>query len=387
MSPSSKIKHLEGLRGLAALAVCIYHFLYAFYSNPITGATIHTPLQLFLYRFPLRVLVGGDAAVYIFFLLSGFVLSTRFFKTQDSSYVVKSAITRYFRLAIPVLASVTIAYLFLQFHVFSNSNIFIWSDVRWLNTFWQFKPELHVMLYQALIGVFINPPAVTAGPLSYNPILWTMYYEFFGSFLVFLFLLLFGKAKQRWIIYGILLLMFLNSFFLEFIMGMLFCDIYYSSIFGKKLKKFFLRPSLIYVLALVLGLFMITYTNPIKLTLLGYSIDSFINFYNLNHVIGSVLIFVSVWCLKPVKNFLSNSIIQYLGKISFSLYLLHFIVLGSISCVLFKFFIQYFGFNSSFILTFCLSLILIFISSSIFYKYVDRFSIIYPKKIVGMFLK
>jgi peptidoglycan/LPS O-acetylase OafA/YrhL len=62
-----RFAELDSLRGLAALAVVLSHF---------TGVYLNTRhYTVFLYKFPMRILLDGRAAVILFFLLSGFVLS------------------------------------------------------------------------------------------------------------------------------------------------------------------------------------------------------------------------------------------------------------------------------------------------------------------------
>ncbi|OYW75825.1 MAG: hypothetical protein B7Z37_11575 [Verrucomicrobia bacterium 12-59-8] len=72
-----RYEHLDGLRGLAASAVVLAHFVSALYPHGTTGgaAPLHGGWeQAFLYP-PLGLLVAGHFAVCLFFLLSGYVLA------------------------------------------------------------------------------------------------------------------------------------------------------------------------------------------------------------------------------------------------------------------------------------------------------------------------
>ena len=73
-----RIAYLESIRGLAALQVLLLHFLSAFAPNlvftPPADAIIARAIQLS----PLYLLYDGYSAVYIFFALSGYVLTRSF---------------------------------------------------------------------------------------------------------------------------------------------------------------------------------------------------------------------------------------------------------------------------------------------------------------------
>ena len=88
-------------------------------------------------------------------------------------------------------------------------------------------------------------------------------------------------------------------------------------------------------------------------------------FYN---TIGGILITAAVIKGFGAKIFESR-IAQFLGKISFSIYLLHFIILCSLSSFLYIHFPQ----NNLFLMVnFCVYILVAFISAAIFEKFIDR---------------
>src|SRR6202022_4888463 len=98
-----RIAYLESIRGLAALQVLLFHFLSAFAPDlvftPPPGAIVAGTIHLS----PLYFLYDGYSAVYIFFVLSAYVL-TRSFENhlaQPSSQIV----ARLIRLGLPALAA------------------------------------------------------------------------------------------------------------------------------------------------------------------------------------------------------------------------------------------------------------------------------------------
>src|SRR6195952_837518 len=97
-----RIGYLESIRGLAAVQVLLLHFLAAFapdlvYSLPAAGAVAG-----YIHLSPLYFLYDGYSAVYIFFALSGYVLTRSFERNlvQPSSQIL----ARVVRLGLPALA-------------------------------------------------------------------------------------------------------------------------------------------------------------------------------------------------------------------------------------------------------------------------------------------
>lgn len=59
---------------------------------------------------------------------------------------------------------------------------------------WNFTPNFFDALQQGTWGIFAT------GEDSYNPVLWTMMFEFIGSMIIFFVLSLFGGMKHRRIV-------------------------------------------------------------------------------------------------------------------------------------------------------------------------------------------
>ena len=91
----AKVQYLEGLRGIAAMQVVLLHFVTGFLPDTAEHAWP-----------PLRVLFDGHTAVYVFFLISGTVLTPSF--ARPGAFVGKMA-KRVVRLGIPVAAAAAIA--------------------------------------------------------------------------------------------------------------------------------------------------------------------------------------------------------------------------------------------------------------------------------------
>src|SRR3984957_3739809 len=90
-----KVQYLEGLRGIAAMQVVLLHFVSGFMPDTAQHAWP-----------PLRVLFDGHTAVYVFFLISGAVLTPSF--ARPGAFLGKLG-KRGVRLSIPVAAAAAIA--------------------------------------------------------------------------------------------------------------------------------------------------------------------------------------------------------------------------------------------------------------------------------------
>lgn len=106
--PAGRIGSLDGLRGVAAAVVLLHHSLLAV--PTLSDGNNHFPIppnRAWLVDSPLHVFWAGGEAVYVFFVLSGFVLTLPALRrAQDWVAYYPS---RLIRLYLPVVASVLLA--------------------------------------------------------------------------------------------------------------------------------------------------------------------------------------------------------------------------------------------------------------------------------------
>jgi peptidoglycan/LPS O-acetylase OafA/YrhL len=349
------------------VVVFFYHYFLSFYPAlfVLRPDFAHTSsnIEAFIGQSPLAILYSGGFAVCVFFVLSGYVLSYKFFLQHDYLYLASSAIKRYFRLAIPILASVLLSYIILLAGAYMNAEIAnkYTRSTFWFSSLWNMSPDILEALKEGTYTALFK-----GGTLNYNSVLWTMNLEFIYSLLVFATLALFGTLRKRWIIYSILILCFWSGFMPAFVLGMALCD-YYTSAARKPIKL----PLLI--LFAVLFIYFGSYQKVD-----GNSIWSPINFLSKANnafpfLVGAVSLLIIVINSGRLQKILSHKWIQFLGRISFSLYLLHLIILGSFSCFLFKvlFTNTQMDYNACFLITFIVSLWLALFLSQLMYRFVD----------------
>jgi peptidoglycan/LPS O-acetylase OafA/YrhL len=316
---ADKLVCFEAIRGLASLAVLVGHVLLGFwpglYFRQGLGWDEFPAWLQVLARFPGRFLWDGPMAVALFFVLSGFVLSLTYFREGSATALGSAAIRRYPRLMFPVAASVLLAFVLLQSGAMCNEAAVRcmnevqglhptgkeapgWSNI-WLSLFYNFAPDYREALREGVWGAF-------SSPALYNLVLWTMPIELKGSFLVYGFLALFGRLRNRWLLYAILgglLLLSMEFFFLEFLLGMALCEawVHNQKVWRKALP---LAPAL--AMAGV-ALFVVPW-KPL-----------------------SAFLFVAATAASPgLQRWLSGRWVGFLGRISFGLYLVHMPLLCSL---------------------------------------------------------
>jgi len=378
---------LEGLRVIAAIVVVLYHAALIFYPGYFYGVgTPWAPVQnMFLednlYQNPLSGLLSGTFAVGIFFVLSGFVLSIGFFQKKDINIIKKLAAKRYFRLMLPALASVLIAWFIIATGLADTmAQTVAITQSGWLGRLWTFPPDFISAIHQGLIGVFVN------GQVNYNPVLWTIRHEFIGSFIIFGSLLLFASSRHRWVVYAILLFAFSTSWLLGFITGMILADIYVNrqDVYRKLNSKYT-------YLAIAAGVVLAGYPAGVVTSFIYKSLQvdwlqgttQYQSFYT---AVGATILVAGILSLPRLKSFFAHPKISGFSKYTYSLYLIHMPVLFTVCTGSFVLFITKFGFHTSSVLAIATMLVALIGATYLFEKYIDAPSIKFSSYCTDIYL-
>ena len=348
LKESKRIPNLTPIRFILALLVVIFHIA-QFSEN--RGFPFFNDLAIFH---------KGTEAVYMFFSLSGFLIIKQLFveKKETKSINLKSFYIR------RILRIFPLYYLIL---------IFGFLYYRLILPFFGFEFENN---YDLLSGIFLS---VTFFPnifSKYSPggileILWSIgIEEQFYLFIAPLFLLLPLKriilflsvfTSIYFLIYFSEYLVFLkeyNMLFFYFSFGGLCAILYSNNLFQNLIKKLRYPTLLIFITYFTTGIFTNNF-NPFF-----YNLFSFILF-------GFV---ISVLALKPIK-VLQNKTMNYLGKISYGIYMYHAIALQLVGLIYLKM-ISKFGFQNTFdviIINVCVIFITIVVSHFSFKYYESYF--------------
>lgn len=364
----SRVLALEGVRGIAAIMVVMFHALISFFPamsyGSYAGVVPHVRFDDNVFGSPAYIFINGIFAVGVFFVLSGFVLSISFFNAKNESDASREnrnqALKRYFRLMIPAGASVMIAWLILAIGLNYNHEAYQVTGSPRLSAFWSFEPNFFGALYQAFIGMF-------KGQDWYNQPLWTMRWEFLGSFLVFAILGIFGKTKARFVAYIVGAVIFAQSYLLGFLIGMVIADIYAHK---KMIKIKTWQGVLLAGIGLCLAIVNTYNMQGVSGFLLRINSHPFVWYF-----IGATMIIIAVLATPKINEKLSTKPMVFFGKNTFSVYLLHDLVILTVMSFVFVKLVPILGYKGAVVAAFLAFFAVLIPAVLLFTKYVDSFAI------------
>lgn len=312
MAPAGRIASLDSIRGLAAFAVLLGHSVATFaWSLPLTWTRLPV----------LNILFDGRSAVTMFFVLSGFVLTRpHFSSTMEAPRRLDPLsfyIRRFTRIWIPwifVFALSALAQVFL-FHTPATHP----PISEWLASFWHFPLTLSSILRQCAFLVHDTGQVLL-------PQDWSLGVELKCSLLTPLFLFLVRKHVLWLTGFSVFLLLWLPSgaYYFSFAVGVL------TARFYPQVHAFvssFRFPAKCWLLIGGIALYQLRLPATI-LTEMNNTQDKVV--WCMASV-GCVAIILASLASKRIQSVLNHAAMVYLGRISYSVYLLQFLV---ILCVL-----------------------------------------------------
>jgi peptidoglycan/LPS O-acetylase OafA/YrhL len=190
---------LDGLRGAAALAVVIHHSANVYLDTETRNLGFLTPILRALARL-------GHPAVLLFFVLSGFVLYVSFLRGHDRSY--RSFLSRrVFRLYPALIVAVAGAALLHWFQSPRNCSAYD----PWVASCWCHDLTVgRTLRIMSLLGL-------RAEDNLFNPVLWSLFIEMRFSIV---FMLLAALCQRSWIvIFGVGVAAYLGGAYLLAVLG------------------------------------------------------------------------------------------------------------------------------------------------------------------------
>jgi peptidoglycan/LPS O-acetylase OafA/YrhL len=339
LNTNHRFAELDGLRGIASLMVFFSHFVGFFYESEFIN---------FMQNSPLRFFWNGDAAVNLFFVLSGFVLAKSMIgkKIGYLSYITK----RIFRIYPAYYFSILLSLFLMQF--FISSNMFELSN--WAQSFWKSNLFLSDIIDHIILIKNFNTRLI-------NPVVWSLSVELKISILIPLIIMLFKKERNIYFNYCVLLMSYILSlaipfffFFPQFMLGVLFALNYNKIIIivSEINKTLFLL-----ICILIIFLFGNRFLFP-RIAAYSELISTFLCGFG---SFGLLIISINV---KWVKDILASKVGVFLGKTSYSFYLLHLPLLIIISSL-------FYPLSNSMLLCGVLTLIITYFISFYVYKFIE----------------
>jgi peptidoglycan/LPS O-acetylase OafA/YrhL len=347
---SKRYEELDSLRGIASLTVVFNHCLITltfFYTAITYGQINSTFLKIFSFS-PVHFVWAGHEAVILFFILSGFVLSLPFLNHQApkySTFIVK----RFFRIYTPYIFTMLLSMtLFLLFKNIIDDNFKNISISSWFIEMWSHPISFNSFLsYIFMFGLDTH---------NINTATWSLIYEMrISLFFPLIMVLILKYDWKKSLIFGLSSSMMLFIFFIfisklisnstiSSLIESLSETFYYSSFFivgavfakyKQKISNWFISLNLVkktflglvsailYTAAWnfpVLGSLQYDDSTRIPQTLISLTIDSSI-------ALSVLIFFMFALSSNMFQTILKNKIFLHLGKISYSLYLIHTVVL------------------------------------------------------------
>lgn len=201
VAPNERVLSLDGLRGVGALVVVVYHALLivpaisAMYLAPANGVLASPPMfsvRWWMYSTPLRLLWGGHEAVLVFFVLSGMVLTAPLVRRpRHNAAWLGYYRRRLCRLYVPVWAALLLAVLVCV--IVPRRDV---AGSSWLVTHPDPSPYL-----------VVHDAALLLGTSNLDSPLWSLRWEvLFSLLLPFMFLIMRVIRVERWPVLAIGLL-------------------------------------------------------------------------------------------------------------------------------------------------------------------------------------
>ena len=341
MSKTKRIDSLDSIRGIASIVVMIYHCVlcfFVFYTNNIEPST-NIFLKVLNYT-PFHLVIAGTESVLLFFVLSGFVLSLPFLNKKPYSY--KSyALQRFCRIYIP--------YIFVM--VLSSTLMILLSDYQPIteltdafNHRWEHPLTIEaVFSYILMLGYDVN---------NVNGATWSLVHEMRISLIFPLLMLIIvrlnwikslllglGSMAFLWVLTKAIAQKIFISEPINYLLNSIGDTFFYCTFFimgavlakcshqvSKKIKKLKLNHKII-LLALSFLLINKTLLNLIPfgqdgiLSVLGSLIIQWIV------ALGIIILFSLVLNSKRIEAFLTKKSLLWVGKISYSIYLIHPVII------------------------------------------------------------
>ncbi|MGZ5000470.1 MAG: acyltransferase family protein [Methylomonas sp.] len=305
------VAYLDSIRGLAAMAVITEHYVIA-YGLPCQGQRC----QQILDTPPFNFWWDGGAAVSMFFVLSGMVLSLKYFRSGHHPDLTHFNLFNYissrlFRLWPPYLVVLMLsAVLYLKASdIPFNSTLLPASD--WLTQMWRANPlsPEHMVSEAMLLKM---PDNIVLLPQA-----WTLTIELVLSLLLPLGLLL-AERGSVWLLFfsGLAVtLLGVSPFLWHFLMGLMIAKHY--PVLNSYLSRKRWRRWLVLIAAILLYTFGGLFQNV--------DIQESIVWASSGLTAALVLVFAS--SSERTQAVLTHPILRQIGRISYSAYLIHMVIL------------------------------------------------------------
>lgn len=367
---SQRVEYLNGLKGLCAISISVFHYLLAFapfgYIGFSSGIEAENWFTYYFSYFPYSILSNASFPLYIFFALIGFFPAYHYFINHDQEWVKRQAIVRYFRFMPPIFICCLLVFVASQFKVFYAvelgqllNNTF---DLCFYTAPFNFLDAIQVGLFEALFR----------GEGTFNSVFWCMGIILTGSYIIYAILIFFGALRHRHYLYLIFFaLSFYSPMYTAFLAGLVVADFLSQQhpFLEKKKEKY---AFIALVIGLVCGFFpeVLLPWSGLVYTLYG---------------VGSFFVLLAIGMSLKMQNILQHPFLTKCGDYSFSMIIAHFPLMYTFPSWLF---IKAYG-NGNYLFAIIVSFVSFILISAIgtvlFQKLVGRLPVFVSNKVYNFF--
>jgi peptidoglycan/LPS O-acetylase OafA/YrhL len=343
---------IGGLRALAAAQVVTVHYFAAFLPVAVRGFGVqHYAGEKAFAHSPLFILVDGWLGLYVFFLMSGFVLGQSFTKTRlnPGQQIVK----RYLRLWLPAASAVAVGAGLLSLMPHAGAQAAAISQSPWGEAFYRSPLSWAgvvkdgffdcVLLGYRGTSIFSHLGGLTRG-LAIPPLtaavdspLWALHVEFWGSMVLVALAAAYRHVRRGgfWAFFAVGLLVVGTSW-----AGMILLGFAAYTSRERLVRSTSGLASACGLGCIVAGIYSATASAPRWATValravshvtLLHAPDPF----EFQSFVAAGLVFLGVLLAAPVRRWLGCRLMDWLGTLTYSFYLLHFPILFTVGSVVF----------------------------------------------------
>ena len=340
----SRIAFLESVRGLAAVQVLLGHLCGAFWPD-LTSDFVTDSFGWYVRSSPLHFLYDGYAAVYVFFVLSGYVLTRSFESHLDHPLALIAA--RTIRLGLPALAAVLVSAVLLavfgrpnvEAGVLSGSDWFArWrlTDISALSLLRDGIGNALFLGYREFSGSALLSPWQQSLDQALVPPLWTLSVEFHGSLLVLSLCLCARQTRVLWWTAAILVtIVTIRKPYVCFVVGHLLAS-------WQRAERPAPQNSVLPIMAVALGVVLCVWAEASPFDWIralcddpAFGLLSGQPAERQQKMFGAIVVLIGLIHLQQARSVLSWPALVRLSRLSFPLYLVHWPILMGPTALIF----------------------------------------------------
>jgi peptidoglycan/LPS O-acetylase OafA/YrhL len=316
------LTQLDALRGLAALVVFIHHCVLM---TPRPSAIVEA-----LSNTPVGVLWDGPAAVLLFFVLSGFVLNLRYAESRKypggwwKEFLIKRVLRIYPAYMFVIALAICLRH--------SVGSTLLFSP--WFAHVWSAPPSIA----QAIRTFSLISPKINR--LTWDPPIWSLVVEMRVSLIFPLVILAVNGRRAAWFdatfmaaAYLVCLPLYANS-------APDICLYFPNFLLGAFVAKYFSEIRIFYLTFRTFGKALLLIVGLLFFELFGIARNANLvepmPYFVVHQLcgIGAALLIISCAFSSRIKSIFDRPVLQFMGRTSYSFYLIHLVVLLSIAAAI-----------------------------------------------------